>query len=95
MLDKKDTDKSLFSSSLCPIKYKDSCLMEFQAWSNLSLGSLKGDITALLDELAIHFGFLCALYLPIKEKNHQFIFSFFCPDDHCHSSDIEGWRIFH
>ena len=67
----------------------DSCLMEFQALSNLSLGSLKGDITALLDELAIHFGFLRALYLPIKEKNHQFIF-LFCPDDHCHSSDIEG-----
>ena len=40
---------------------------------------MKGDITALLDELAIHFGFLCALYLPIKEKNHQFIFFFLAP----------------
>ena len=34
----------------------------------------------MLDELAIHFGLLRALYLLIKEKNHQFIFSlFFAP----------------
>ena len=86
----KDPERSMFSSSLWPIKYKGFLfdgIRVLALWKEIS--------QFLLDELAIHFGLLRALYLLIKEKNHQFIFSFFCPDDYCHSSDIEGWRIFH